>query len=375
MTSQKFILRSELTTLKPYNAGLSLQDVAEKAAGKPIAKLASNENPYQMPNVIAEAMHQEIATAYRYPDPQGRALAKSIAEFCGCDAEQVILGNGSEDLLNILARTILRPGDEVVTLYPSFPLHEDYAIMMGAHVTRIGLVDHNKIDVDALVKAVSRPVRLTIFANPMNPTGLWLTADELDRVLAAQHPQSVLCIDEAYLEFASYQSDGQSYLPATERLKHHDKPLLVLRTFSKAYGLAGLRIGYGLTNNSTLRLGLDLVRTPFNANSVAQAGAVAALQNPAAIYPVLQQIVEQRQMLLTGLEALGLFVLPSLGNFLFFSTSEPATQIAEKLICEGVIVKPWKQAGYENWLRVSVGVEQENRQFLSALAGILTQNT
>ena len=371
MTSPKFILRSELSTLKPYNVGLSLEDAAEKAAGKPIAKLASNENPYPMPEAIAEAMHHMIASAFRYPDPQGRVLAKSIAEFCGCDAEQVILGNGSEDLLNILARAILRPGDEVITLYPSFPLHEDYATMMGAHVTRIGLVDQKKIDVDALVRAVARPVRLTVFANPMNPTGLWLTAGELERVLVAQHPQSVLCIDEAYLEFASHEGNDRSYMPATERLRLHDKPLLVLRTFSKAYGLAGLRIGYGVTNNASLRLGLDLVRTPFNANSVAQAGAVAALRNPAAIEPALQQIVTQRQTLLAGLQAMGLSVLPSLGNFLFCSTSQPSTEIAEKLICEGVIIKPWKQTGYENWLRVSVGLEQENRQFLSALAGVL----
>ena len=372
MSPADFILRSELSTLKPYNAGLSLEDVAEQAAGKPIAKLASNENPYPVAKSVTQAMGEALDTAFLYPDPQGRAIASAVSERFGCHPDQVILGNGSEDILNILARAILRSGDEVVTLYPSFPLHEDYATMMGATITPVGLTQDREIDVDALVAAVSRPVRLTIFANPMNPAGLWLSHDEMARILAAQHPDSILCIDEAYFEYASgrdkgKQAAGKDYGSVEGYFRQHDKPLLLLRTFSKAYGLAGLRIGYGVTNNTTLRRGLDLVRTPFNVNAIAQAGALAALENPEAISAVVAMIDKERQRMSDALNAKGVITLPSLGNFLFLDTGKSSADVADRLIREGVIVKPWKQTGYESWLRVSIGLEKENSQFLAAI--------
>ena len=369
MSSADFILRSELSTLKPYNVGLSLEDVAESAGGKPIAKLASNENPFSLPPAIAEAMARAVATAHLYPDPIGRKLASVIASHCDCEPAQVVFGNGSEDILNVLARAILRPGDEVVTLFPSFPLHEDYATMMGAKIHAIDLKDQAQIDIDALVEAVARPVRLTVFANPMNPTGLWLNGEEMARVLEAQHPQSVLCLDEAYMEYAL--SSGKDYRPGTDWLATHDKPLILLRTFSKAYGLAGVRIGYGITNNATLRRGLDLVRTPFNANAVAQAGAIAALSDASAIDPILKTVTQERERVASALAEMGVTVLPSIGNFVFFDAGKPSVELADALIWHGVIIKPWKQAGYESWLRASIGLEQENSQFLDALRAVL----
>ena len=366
MPAARFLPRPELATLQPYNSGLTLEDVADRCGGGPIAKLGSNENPHPLGTQTLRAMHEALGRAHLYPDPGARALAEVIAADAGVSPEATIFGDGSEDLLNVLARAVLNAGDEVVTLYPSFPLHEDYAVMMGASVTRIGLTDQREINMDALLEAVARPVRLILLANPMNPAGLWLSPDQLDAVLAAQHPDAVLCLDEAYVEYAA----GTDYLPGSERLGH-DKPLLVLRTFSKAWGLAALRIGFGLSNCPELLRAMNLVRTPFNVNAVAQAGALAALAAPDAMQAGVDATLVERARVAGALEGRGLEVLPSKGNFLFVNVGQPSGPVADRLIDHGVIVKPWKQPGYESFLRVSIGLAGENDQFLRALAEVL----
>ncbi|WP_434286874.1 histidinol-phosphate transaminase [Celeribacter sp. SCSIO 80788] len=367
MTSPKFTARSELGSLKLYNSGLTVDDIAARAKGHCIAKLASNENPHGPNAAVQAAMRDAIARPFIYPDPSARALADEIARQTGVEKSRVILGDGSEDLLNVMSRAVLNPGDEVVTLFPSFPLHEDYAIMMGASVTRIGLTPSWEIDIGALLAAAARPVRLTLLANPMNPAGLWLGPDELDALLAAQHPESLLCLDEAYVEYAA----GPDYASAVERLATHDKPLLILRTFSKAYGLAGLRIGYGISNSDDVIRAMNLVRTPFNTNAVAQAAALAALTHTEEMGDAVADTLRERTRMEEGLTALGLRVLPSKGNFLFVDCGQPAGDVADRLIDHGVIVKPWKQEGFENFLRVTVGLGWENDQFLEAMARIL----
>lgn len=360
------LLRPELSRLVPYNAGLTLDDVIARAGGRPIAKLASNENPAPQAPEVLEAARQAVETLHLYPDPAGRRLTGTLARMAGIPENRVILGDGSEDLLNVLARCLLRPGDRVVTLYPSFPLHEDYAQMMGASVTRVNL-RQNRIDIDALEAALAEPVRLAIFAQPMNPAGLWLTPEDLSRVLAAQHPQTVLCIDEAYLEYAGGPDFGQ----AGAALAAQDKPLLILRTFSKAWGLAGLRIGYGLSNSAELIRGMNLVRTPFNVNGVAQAAALAALAHPEAMQAGVAQVLAERDRMAAALAEIGLETLPTKGNFLFVRGPVASVILADRLIAEGVLVKPWKQPGYEDWFRVSVGLKRENDQFLAALTTLL----
>lgn len=367
MTTQPSPLRPELAGLAPYNAGLTVEDVARRPGVTRVAKLGSNENPLGPDPAVPQALEAALQRIAIYPDPSGRALLAKLAAKHGTSADRLVLGNGSEDLLAVLARAVLRPGDRVVTLYPSFPLHEDYALLMGAEVTRIGLTPEGRIDVDALVEAVSQPVRLVLFANPMNPAGVWLSPQELGRVLDAVHPEAVTCLDEAYHEYA----EGEGYASAEARLETHRGPLLILRTFSKAWGLAGLRVGYGLTNSAELKRGLDLARTPFNVNLMAQVATEAALDHPQSVAEAAALVRRERPRMQTAIEALGLRVLPSKGNFLFFDAGRPAVDLAEALLDKGVIVKPWKQPGYETWLRVSVGTEADNDQFLSALAASL----
>ncbi len=365
------LLRPELAALAPYNAGLTAAEVAARPGVRRVAKLGSNENPAGPAPAVREAVAQAAAQIGWYPDPSGRDLIAALAARHGLDSEQFVLGNGSEDLLAILARAVLRPGDEVVTLYPSFPLHEDYARMMGATVTRIGLMSNGKIDLPALLAAVSRPVRLVLFANPMNPAGIWLEPAALHEVLAAVHPSTITCLDEAYHEYASVPSDGPAYTSAEGTLATHPGPLLILRTFSKAWGLAGLRIGYGMTNAPELKRGLDLARTPFNTNALAQIAALEALSQEGHMAESVALATRERARMATRLQQLGLTALPSRGNFLFVDAGRPATALAAALLDHGVIVKPWKQPGYETFFRVSTGTPEDGDQVLTALETVL----
>ncbi len=367
MQATHSLLRPELAHLTPYNAGLTTEEVASRPGVSRVAKLGSNENPLGPSPAVRMAMVEALGRVHVYPDPAGRALCDDLARANGCAPWQVVLGNGSEDLLSVLARAVLRPGDRVVTLYPSFPLHEDYAQLMGAEVERIGLTPEGRIDVKALIEAVSQPVRLVVFANPMNPAGVWLAPEDLRAVLEAVHHSALTCLDEAYVEYA----EDSDFVSGASLLANHDKPLLVLRTFSKAWGLAALRIGYGLTNSEELRRGLDLARTPFNANGLAQVAAQAALAHPQSVAEAVDLVRRERTRIEVAMKRLGLRVLPSKGNFLFFDAGRPSQDLAGALLDFGVIVKPWKQPGYTTWLRVSVGLEAENDQFLAALERLI----
>lgn len=358
------IVRPEVKELTPYNSGLTIAEVQRRYNPEKISKLGSNENPLGPSPAVVAALTCYVANPHIYPDPAGLALRAKLAERHGIAVEQIILGNGSEDLLSVICRTILRPGDRMVTLYPSFPLHEDYTTVMGAGVDRVALDEALEIDVGLLVVKVSAGPRLVMFANPMNPAGAWLKPEELRRVVAAVPVQSLLVIDEAYAEYA----EGDDYLEAPDALREKDGDWIVLRTFSKAWGLAGLRIGYGIVSTSLLTNYLDRVRTPFNTNGAAQAAAMAALDDLAHVRKAAELTIAERERVRLTLQAAGYRVVPSKGNFLFFDTGTSGTDISEALLAEGVIVKPWKQPGYERFIRVSIGTPAENDHFLDGLA-------
>ncbi|MDX3927130.1 MAG: histidinol-phosphate transaminase [Shinella sp.] len=362
------LVRPEIAALSPYNAGLTIAEVKSRYNPARIAKLGSNENPLgpspEVRNLVADGELFRL-----YPDPSGRALADALACEFSLSREQIILGNGSEDLIAVICRTVLRPGDHVVTLYPSFPLHEDYATLMGAVVERVDLRENLTIDVDALVAAVAKPARMVIFANPMNPVGSWLSPQEMRRVLDALPERTLLVVDEAYAEYAA----GEDYPSAAEMLASSGRNWIVLRTFSKAYGLAGLRLGFGLVGDPGLTTFLDRARTPFNTNAVAQAAGLIARSDRAHVERTVALAVAERMRIGEALASKGLKIAPSKGNFLFFDTGRESSAVAEALLRDGVIVKPWKQPGYETFIRVSIGSPDENDHFLEALDNALAR--
>lgn len=360
-------IRDEIRSIAPYNAGLTLEDVRARYKVETIAKLGSNENPLG-PSPTLRRLFPDIGELARlYPDPQGRALCARLAADFGVDDGQVILGNGSEDLIAVICRSVVRAGDRVATLYPSFPLHEDYTTLMGGEVDRIAVTSDLMVDMEALLVAIARKPRMLMFSNPMNPVGSWLTPDALARVIAALDKETLIVVDEAYAEYAA----GDDYPSAVDLLRNTGVNWVVLRTFSKAFGLAGLRIGYGIVSDAELCDFLNRARTPFNTNAIAQAAAMAALDDEAHLGASIELALSERARIAAELDALGYRMAPSKCNFLFVDVRTSATQVAEALLGHGVIVKPWKQPGFDTFLRVSIGSVEENDHFMRAFRDVI----
>jgi histidinol-phosphate aminotransferase len=364
------LARPEVRDLPAYNAGLSSELVRQRYGAQQVSRLASNENPFGPSPKVAQALTAMLPSVGLYPDPNCLALRAAIASRTGAQAQEVAVGNGSENLLELLCLSFLSPGDRVVTLLPSFGLHEIYPRMMGADVLMLPVSAALEFDVDAWCAALSQDAapKMVILSNPSNPVGCMLDAMAFRRVVRAAPLETLLVIDEAYYEYALHTP---GFPDALAELRAQPRPWIVLRTFSKAWGLAGLRVGYGVASHACLVQMLDRVRTPFNVNMAAQTAALAAWSDPDHMAASVRATVSQRDLMGAQLRALDLVVAPSATNFLFLDLNRPNGPVAEALLWRGIIIKPWKEAGYETFIRVSVGTEADNQRFVSALADIL----
>ncbi|MGR6467405.1 histidinol-phosphate transaminase [Rhizobium sp. PAMB 3182] len=352
-------IRDEVRALTPYNAGLTIEEVMAAYQPASIAKLGSNENPFGPSPKAVQAMNALGTSIALYPDPLARSVGAALADKLSVDPQTIIFGNGSEDLIGAVCRAVLNPGDVVATLYPSFPLHEDYATTMGATVERVVIGSDFAIPLDALIEAGNR-AKMLIFSNPMNPVGAWLGTDAFRRLIGSLSTDTLLVVDEAYFEYAALEEDFPS---ALEELKGSGLNWIVLRTLSKAYGLAGLRIGYGVASSPEFKSYLDRVRTPFNINAAAQAAALAAIADDDHVQTGVRYILSERERLARMLTEKGFRVAPSAGNFLFFDAGQPSDAVATALLKTGTIVKPWRQAGFRDFIRVSIGKAEDNDKF------------
>ena len=361
------LVRPEVRDLPAYNAGLSSEVVRQRYGVQHVARLASNENPFGPSPAVALALTQLALTVGLYPDANCSALRAAIAARTGAQPEQVVVGNGSENLLEVLCQAFLEPGDRVVTLLPSFGLHEIYPRMMGARVQMLPVTPALEFDVDAWCEALAQgpAPKLAMLSNPSNPVGCMLDAAAFRRIVQATPQTTLLVIDEAYYEYALHTP---GFPDALAELRAQDRPWIVLRTFSKAWGLAGLRVGYGIASDNRLVQMLDRVRTPFNVNLAAQTAALAAWNDPAYMRKCVSDTVDERKRMAAQLRTMGLVVAPSATNFLFLNLQRPNGPVVEALLKRGVIVKPWKEAGYEQFIRVSVGAAQDNALFLEAFS-------
>lgn len=368
------LCRPEVRSLPKYNAGVS-EDVARaRYQLTRVTKLASNENPFGSSPTVAEELVKSLRDIYRYPDPNCTALREQIERNTGVAGARIVIGNGSEDIIEMLCKALLAPGDRVLTLAPSFGLHEIFPLMMGATVDKIPVNTAFEYDLLAWCSALSRPAKLVMFSTPSNPVGCALNDAGLRVLVDACPLDAVLVVDEAYFEYAV----GRDYADSLKVLSNQPRPWIVLRTLSKAYGLAGLRVGYGLASDVNLVSLLDRVRTPFNVNAFAQVAAVAVLRDLKHLNRVVSATVHERQYLTERLHALeamrayGLRIVPSLGNFLFIDVGRSSSDVATALMRNGVIVKPWLESGFQTFIRVTVGRREDNEHFLQALAEVLT---
>ncbi len=358
------LARPEVPPLPIYNAGLSSQAVRARYRVDVIARMGSNENPHGPSARVAQALAGLATQVLHYSDANSTALRDAIAARTGTTAEHVLVGNGSESILQMLCLALLSNGDRVLTQRPAFGLHEIYPRMMGAQVDLLALTPDLGFDVDAWCVALAQGPKLAMLANPSNPVGCMFDAAAFSRLLAATPTGTLLVVDEAYVEYARLSPGYPDALPL---LRDWDGAWIVLRTFSKAWGLAGLRVGYGIACSAALVQLLDRVRTPFGVNLAAQLAALAAWGDEAHMAQGVAQTVQHREAMATALRAMDLRVAPSATNFLFVDLGRPNGPVNEALLKRGVIVKPWKEPGFETFLRVSISTAQDNALFLDAL--------
>jgi histidinol-phosphate aminotransferase len=352
--------------LSPYVPGKPVDELARELNLDPlsIVKLASNENPLGPSPKVLAAISAALPELTRYPDGNGFALKKALAERCGVQSDQVTLGNGSNDILELVARAYLAPGLNAVFSEHAFAVYPIVTQAVGADAHVVPAKDFGH-DLPAMLAAIDAQTRVVFIANPNNPTGTWFGPQALAEFLA-QVPEHVLVVlDEAYIEYAEGDDlpDGLSYLASTPNL-------LVSRTFSKAYGLAALRVGYGICSAAIADV-LNRVRQPFNVNSLALAAACAALADSDYLAAGRRMNDAGMAQLEAGFSQLGLSWIPSKGNFIAFDLGREAMPIFQALLREGVIVRPVANYGMPNYLRVSIGLPAENSRFLTALAKVL----
>lgn len=362
------LARAEVRDLASYNAGLGSEAVRKRFGLTRVAKLGSNENPMGPAPAVTPAMTQACSKIALYPDAGCQALRAALSEKLDVPEDQLVFGNGSEDLLSVISRVFLDHDDEVVTVVPSFGLHFIYPMAAGARVVGVPMTDEGTFDVAGMVAALTPRTRLLMFSCPSNPVGCTLSADELQQLLDALPAQCLLVFDEAYYEYAQWEAD---YPDCLGLIQASGKPFILLRTFSKAYSLAGLRVGYGIVSDPLLADLINRLRTPFNVNRVAQAAAVAALADDEYLRSCLSHVASERRRVAAALHEQGVATAPSMANFLYFHTPYPAEVINQALLREGVIIKPWREAGYSQYLRVSIGSCEDNDLFLQALASVL----
>lgn len=350
--------------LIPYQPGKPIEELEREYGIRDAVKLASNENPLGPSPLAMEAAHAALGESARYPDGNGFALKRALSQQLGVAAEQITLGNGSSDLLEFAARVWVAPEHEVVYSQYCFALYPLLAQVLGARGQAVPARDFGH-DLEAMAQRVNDRTRLVYIANPNNPTGTWLRSGELEAFLAAMPAHVLVVLDEAYYEYV----DEPQYPQSLAWLGRYPN-LMVTRTFSKVYGLAGLRVGYGVSHWELADL-MNRVRPPFNVNSLALAAATAALQDKAHLQHSREVNRAGMAQLTEAFSASGLDYIPSVGNFVTVNVGQPGDKVYEALLGHGVIVRPMAGYGLPEHLRVTVGQEQENARFIQALKAIL----
>lgn len=354
-----------IQTLKPYTPGKPLAALLREYGIRDAIKLASNENPLGPSPLALAAIQKALAGLHHYPDGAAYDLTHGLADFLGVAPPMLVPGNGSDDIIALLTRALLQPGDEVLIPCPTFLMYDILVRSTGATVIEVPLCDL-RIDVEALLARVTDRCRMVFICNPNNPTGRVLTRLEFEHLLARLPADILVVVDEAYFEFVTDPAtfNGLDYV-STGRVA-------VLRTFSKAYGLAGLRVGYGVMAPFLAEV-LHRVRQPFNVSLPAQAGALAALADHDFLAQTRELVHSQLQRLYRGLQHLQIPYFETQANFFLIDVAQPSEAVFERLLYEGVIVRAMTGYGYPYYIRVSVGLPEQNQRFLKALPKVLAR--
>ncbi len=360
----KLNVPAHIQAIPAYVPGKPVEEVERERGIRGAIKLASNENPLGPSPMAVQAVRQVLANVHRYPESGGVDLTRKLALRLDLAPGNIVLGNGSDDIIVMLATAFLQPGDEVIMARPSFQMYEIVSRAAGALPVEVPLAAYRN-DLSAMAGRVTSRTRMVFVNSPHNPTGSMVRRAQIEAFMAVLPPDVLLVLDEAYIEFvrAPEHPDSRDYASG-------DRPVVGLRTFSKAYGLAGMRIGYGIMPAAVADV-LHRVRQPFNVSLPAQKAAEAALDDEGFLRQTLQTVHDGVDSVSESLRALGLDVLPTQSNFLFFRVPRPAQAVYEALLDRGVIVRPLAGYGYPEHLRVSVGRPEENLRFIETLRQVL----
>jgi histidinol-phosphate aminotransferase len=353
----------QLRDLAVYEPGKPIEETASKLGVHPnsIIKLASNENPLGASPKAIDAMRAALENAPLYPDGGSFYLREALATRLGFAPENIILGNGSNEVIEFLGHAFLHRGDDVITSEYAFIAYKLIATLFGACTIEARSPDYQQ-DLEAMLDAMTPKTRVIFIANPNNPTGALISQGKIDKFMSRLPENIIVVFDEAYFEFLDNPPDTLQYV-------RKDRNIVVLRTFSKIHGLAGLRIGYGIARSGLIAV-LDKTRQPFNVNSIAHAGALAALKDEAHQHETKRVVDQGRAYLQEQFAAMKLHFMPGAANFIMVNVGEGAA-VFEKLLARKIIVRPLKGYQLPEWVRISVGTMEQNKQCIAALKEIL----
>ncbi len=355
-----------IKNLKPYQGGKPVEELKRELGieGK-IIKLASNENPLGPSKKAQEAIKEAASGVNLYPDGDCYYLKRKLSKRLGVERGNIIFGNGSDELIELLYRAFATgEDDEILYCYPTFVEYKIIGMSFNKKLVELPLKDFS-YDIDKLLENINKNTRIIFLNTPNNPTGTIIKKSDIERVISAKEEDTLIVIDEAYYEYAIAEDDYEELL---ELYKHEG--VILLRTFSKAYGLAGLRIGYGIANEEIIDY-LNRVRPPFNVNSVAQAAALAALDDDEHIKKSVESNKRGKEFLYREFERLGIKYVKTYSNFILFDVGEDADSVYNKLLKKGIIVRSMSGYGYRTMLRVTIGTMDENEMFIGGLREVL----
>ncbi|WP_035292326.1 histidinol-phosphate transaminase [Clostridium sp. KNHs214] len=360
----KYGIREEILSLNMYKAGKPISEVKRELGLDDVIKLASNENPLGCSPKAKEAIVKTLEEPQMYPDASNYELKHAIAEKLSVKPEEVFLGTGSDSLIRIISNTLLNPGDECIMGEVTFPRYEAGAKLMGAKVISIPM-KNNALDIEKMVESVNNKTKIIWFCNPNNPTGTIFTKSEFEKVLDKIPEHVIIIMDEAYIEYVTDKDfpDALNYF-------NKYKNMIVLRTFSKAYGLASLRCGYGIAHEELVGY-FNRVIGPFDVNLFAQRAAVAALKDDEFLNKVYEENKAGKEYLYGEFDKLGLPYEKTNANFIMVNTKTDDKEVFNKLLKQGLIIRPGHLLGMPGWMRVTIGTMPQNKKFIEALKNSL----
>lgn len=360
----KELVRKNVLKMEPYLPGKPIKEVQRELGLKNIIKLASNENPLGPSQGAIKALKRGLPILNRYPEGSGFYLKKTLAKKLKVRPENLILGNGTDELIELVAKVFLNPEEEIVVSEGAFIRYKMAGDLMAGKVVSVPMKNFTH-DLAAMKRAITPGTKIVFIANPNNPTGTYVNKKDVAAFIDDLPPGVLVVFDEAYYEYVTEKD-----YPQTISYVKQGKNVIVLRTFSKIYSLAGLRIGYGITKPEIISY-LELIRPPFNTNSLAQLAAEASLNDVGRLKKSIRMIQEGKKFLYKNLDEMGLTYIPSAANFVLLKTGRSGKDIFNRLLTEGLIVRSMEEYKFPEYIRVTIGLEKENQKFIKALRKLL----